>query len=134
MRELVDQFRYSLNMRPVECLSSYWGMNTEGWSRSLTVKFYRVFLEKTRSLSNVLKRVQMEADSLFKFLLGLWDRATVCSRAKFLTIRYPSSTLFAELKSNGNITFCWHVLPSLSAGVVFNAFKRPNIYYTTICQ
>jgi len=133
MRELVDQFRYSLNMRPVECLSSYWGMNTEGWSRSLTVKFYRVFLEKTRSLSNVLKRVQMETDSLFKFLLGLWDRATVCSRAKFLTTRYPSSTLFAELKSNGNITFCWHVLPSFFSTMASGLLEMPSVYYTTIC-
>lgn len=96
-----------LNMRSIECLFSYWGINPDAFCWSCTVKFNGVFLKESRGLSHVPQSIQVKQDGFLKFFLGFWDRATKCSRTELFTISYPSSIFFSELKSNDNITVCY---------------------------
>ena len=108
IRNLGDQSRDALNIWSVECLSSYRGVDSDIFRGSCWMIMNRMLLKESFSLANVLQSIQVKHGSFLKSFLSLWNRTTKCSRAKFFTIGYPPSTFFSELKSNNNITNCWH--------------------------
>lgn len=109
IRTLGYQSGDTLNMRAVECLSSYRSVDSDIFRGSCWIILNGMFLKESFSLANILQSIQVKQGSFLNSFLSLWNRTTKCSRTKFFTIGYPPSMFFSELISNDNITNCWHI-------------------------
>jgi len=130
----INHCRHLLNMRTVECFSSHRCGNSNTKFRPRMMEFYRILLKESFSFPHILKRIEMKQHSFVKFPRSLWNRATKCGRAKFLTTSHPPPTFSTKLVSYTNITFCRHGTPSCFTDVLFNVFSKTNTHYTTISQ
>ncbi len=120
MRTLMNQFRDRLDMRAIEDSPSYWGMNCKLYWGFCAVILDRMLFKEALSLVHIFKCIQVKDNSLFKFSFGLWDRTSKRSCAEFMTTGCPSSTLFSELKGDGNIAAGRHELSPFRGSMAFN--------------
>jgi len=112
IRTLMNRLGERVDMWSVEGFSSsYRGTNPEVCCGSYMVICNRVLFEVATHFTHIFKGIQMKRNCLFKFPFSLWNRASKCRCAKFLTTRNPSSALFLELKGKSNIASCRHRLP-----------------------